>query len=108
MIIHTFVPLPVGRQLETSKCPSVRELNFAVAEIRSLDSYDTYLHAEYSTTRPWHPSQVAKMGLSSTTWPLGVFFLKTTKCLTVGQNQGYILAKLDDTKKRPFLLSFKN
>ena len=54
---HAYFSLPAQRQLETSKCPSVREPHFAVAEIRSLYSDDKPLQVEFSTTRPRLPPQ---------------------------------------------------
>ena len=48
-----FFPLPLWRQLALySKCRSVREHHFAVAVIRSLNSFDTSLWVKFSTTRP--------------------------------------------------------
>ena len=51
---------PARRQLALpSKCPSFGEnhRNFAMAELRSLDSCDTSLWVEFSTTRPQRPAQ---------------------------------------------------
>ena len=56
-------PLPVRRQLEASKSPSVREREIAPPLRRGRDSIPQHLRlysrVERSTTRPRRPAQVA-------------------------------------------------